>query len=239
MVAQLLSQRLGGLQPLAVLVLFALAGALLARRWTRRDGAVAREMDARRGQSLLTDLGYLALSPLVEACSRVITTLAMVACVVWAGGRAHPGLMEGFGPVIEQPRWLVVLEMLFIGDFFYYWAHRLAHTWPLLWRVHAVHHSSRHLRWTSALRVHPAETYVQLCHQLPLFLAQASSIFGDDQFADRFALHDQGAHVASGPGRRILFLLPLQRRDRAATVSKSKAVACRAVSLPPLPQLAA
>ncbi|MAF30369.1 MAG: hypothetical protein CL820_12025 [Croceicoccus sp.] len=30
-------------------------------------------------------------------------------------------------------------------DFFYYWVHRAQHTYPLLWRFHAVHHSVRHL----------------------------------------------------------------------------------------------
>jgi sterol desaturase/sphingolipid hydroxylase (fatty acid hydroxylase superfamily) len=170
MVAELLHRRLGGLEPLAACVLAALLCLLLARRFLPGLRGSAPEARASRWQSLRTDLGYLALSPLVEALSRVVTTFAMVCCVVLAGGRAAPDLLGGFGPVVDQPRWLVVLEMLFIGDFFYYWAHRMAHTLPQLWRIHAVHHSSRHLRWTSALRVHPAETYVQLCHQLPLFL---------------------------------------------------------------------
>ncbi|MBV8351093.1 MAG: sterol desaturase family protein [Verrucomicrobia bacterium] len=33
----------------------------------------------------------------------------------------------------------------FIYDFFYYWFHRLQHTFRVLWRVHAVHHSIEEL----------------------------------------------------------------------------------------------
>jgi len=71
---------------------------------------------------------------------------------------------------MQQPRALVVQEMLLHGDLFYYWTHRLAHSVPWLWRLHAVHHSTRELGYGSALRAHPAEAYVHLVHQLPLLL---------------------------------------------------------------------
>src|SRR6185295_18944631 len=67
-------------------------------------------------------------------------------------------------------RALIIGEMLVLSDFVYYWTHRAAHTVPALWRFHAVHHSTRHLRWTSALRAHPAEAYVHLVNVIPLFL---------------------------------------------------------------------
>lgn len=121
-------------------------------------------------RSLRTDLGYLCLSPVTEAFSRVVTTLGIAGCAFVAGQRPGPDLLRGFGPVVEQSRWLIVVEMLLLGDLLYYWTHRLAHAVPWLWRFHAVHHSTRHLRWTSALRAHPAEAYVHLFQVVPLFL---------------------------------------------------------------------
>lgn len=77
-------------------------------------------------------------------------------------------LMEGRGfrllglhPILRvgaASPWIVpaVIGSLIVGDFFYYWCHRLQHT-PLLWRFHAVHHSIRDMgaansyhHWTEA-----------------------------------------------------------------------------------------
>jgi sterol desaturase/sphingolipid hydroxylase (fatty acid hydroxylase superfamily) len=38
--------------------------------------------------------------------------------------------------------WLVAgLGVSMVGNFFYYWWHRAQHTFPMLWRIHKVHHS--------------------------------------------------------------------------------------------------
>ena len=44
-----------------------------------------------------------------------------------------------------------------ISEFGGYWAHRLQHTWPVLWRVHALHHSAERLYWLNAGRFHPID----------------------------------------------------------------------------------
>lgn len=164
----LLLPRLGDLAAIAgIAAIVRPAVALVPFAIERVRGIVSPTTAARR--SLRTDLGYLCLSPVTEAFSRALTTLGTGACALAAGHRLGPDLLHGFGPVVEQPRWLIVVEMLFLGDLLYYWTHRLAHTLPWLWRLHAVHHSTRHLRWTSALRAHPAEAYVQLVQVVPLF----------------------------------------------------------------------
>jgi sterol desaturase/sphingolipid hydroxylase (fatty acid hydroxylase superfamily) len=123
-----------------------------------------------RKSELRTDLGYVLLSPATEALARLLTTLGIAGCALATGRAIDPGLLDGFGPVMQQPLGLVVLEMLLLGDLFYYWTHRLVHTVPWLWRFHAVHHSTRELGYSSALRAHPFEAYVHLVHQLPLLL---------------------------------------------------------------------
>lgn len=120
--------------------------------------------------SLWTDIGYLILSPIPEVLSRTLAIVAIAPCAVLIGRELGPDLFGGFGPVMRQPRWLVVSEMFVLSDFIYYWTHRMAHTVPALWRLHAVHHSTKHLRWTSALRAHPAEVYSHVLALAPLFL---------------------------------------------------------------------
>ena len=45
-------------------------------------------------------------------------------------------------------------------DFFSYWIHRSMHKVASLWRIHAVHHSSHHMDWLAASRVHVFELIV-------------------------------------------------------------------------------
>ncbi|MBT9445637.1 MAG: sterol desaturase family protein [Hyphomonadaceae bacterium] len=47
------------------------------------------------------------------------------------------------------------------GDFLRYWLHRLAHTWPPLWRLHEVHHHPAKLYTTNVFRFHPLEKALQ------------------------------------------------------------------------------
>lgn len=50
---------------------------------------------------------------------------------------------------------------LVVGEFPQYWVHRLGHEWPVLWRLHSVHHSAPRLYWLNAGRFHPLDTALQ------------------------------------------------------------------------------
>jgi sterol desaturase/sphingolipid hydroxylase (fatty acid hydroxylase superfamily) len=56
--------------------------------------------------------------------------------------------------VSGQPLWLQFLAIIFVADFSQYWIHRAFHRVPWLWRVHAVHHSSRVMDWMAGSRLH-------------------------------------------------------------------------------------
>jgi sterol desaturase/sphingolipid hydroxylase (fatty acid hydroxylase superfamily) len=74
-------------------------------------------------------------------------------------------LYSGFGPVMQQPRWLMLIELFLLVDLMSYLSHRASHRVPWLWRFHAVHHSPRKVHWTSTARLHPVNdlvTYVAL-----------------------------------------------------------------------------
>jgi sterol desaturase/sphingolipid hydroxylase (fatty acid hydroxylase superfamily) len=72
--------------------------------------------------------------------------------------------------VQAQPIWLQFAEALLLFDTGIYLAHRSFHAVPLLWRFHAVHHSSEELDWMSAFRNHPVDLLVtRLVSMLPVF----------------------------------------------------------------------
>ena len=70
---------------------------------------------------------------------------------------------------IPVTAWTVLLALL-IADFTYYWEHRLAHEIRLLWTQHAVHHSSRFMNITVAIRFGPFETLTSAIFHLPMIL---------------------------------------------------------------------
>ena len=54
-----------------------------------------------------------------------------------------------------------VLLMLLTADFARYWLHRACHAWPVLWRLHAVHHAPERLHALNVCRFHPLEKTLQ------------------------------------------------------------------------------
>ena len=128
-------------------------------RRTRRDYAV--------------DLTYWFFTPLV---TRVVTRIAlgMVFFVIarWQGVTLAD-LREAFTTrqtwASSLPLALQVPLILVLADLLAYWSHRLFHG-RLLWKFHAVHHSSTALDWLSSVRLHPVNDVVSRVVQvLPLY----------------------------------------------------------------------
>ncbi|MEM8590210.1 MAG: sterol desaturase family protein [Pseudomonadota bacterium] len=65
--------------------------------------------------------------------------------------------------------WTLLLTLL-ACDFVYYWEHRVAHQVRLFWTQHAVHHSSRYMNVSVAVRFGPMEGVVSAIFHLPLVL---------------------------------------------------------------------
>jgi sterol desaturase/sphingolipid hydroxylase (fatty acid hydroxylase superfamily) len=69
------------------------------------------------------------------------------------------------------PAWTQAALMLLAADFLRYWLHRVAHRYPPLWRLHAVHHSPDRLYWLNVGRFHPLEKALQMAFDtLPFML---------------------------------------------------------------------
>jgi sterol desaturase/sphingolipid hydroxylase (fatty acid hydroxylase superfamily) len=82
--------------------------------------------------------------------------------------------------VASQPFWLQFLEAVLIVNVGAYFAHRLAHTVPFLWKFHSVHHSSEELDWLAAARVHPLDqVFSRALVIVPLYvLGFTKEVFG-------------------------------------------------------------
>jgi sterol desaturase/sphingolipid hydroxylase (fatty acid hydroxylase superfamily) len=60
----------------------------------------------------------------------------------------------------SQPWWLQFLEIIVLADLCGYWIHRAFHRVPLLWRFHAIHHSSERMDWLAGSRLHLVDIVV-------------------------------------------------------------------------------
>jgi sterol desaturase/sphingolipid hydroxylase (fatty acid hydroxylase superfamily) len=55
------------------------------------------------------------------------------------------------------PFWAELLLIILVADLFQYWTHRAYHEVPVLWRLHAVHHSAKSMDWLAGSRQHVLE----------------------------------------------------------------------------------
>ncbi len=94
-----------------------------------------------------TDVAHFFLTHTLSQLSLVVA----VGLVLYVVDPLRPGLVE------HQPHWLQLPEAVLLLELVGYWCHRAFHEVPWLWRIHAVHHSSEHLDWLAALRVHPLD----------------------------------------------------------------------------------
>jgi sterol desaturase/sphingolipid hydroxylase (fatty acid hydroxylase superfamily) len=107
-------------------------------------------------RELVTDLCYWFFLPLFSRYFRI--GLLILGAGFLFGITTTEGLIEfydvGHGPLARLPLWLQAAIFLAGQDLMMYWIHRAFHR-PVMWKYHAVHHSSEDLDWISAARFHP------------------------------------------------------------------------------------
>ena len=92
---------------------------------------------------------------LVQVILPLVLGLAVVAWLYPLISGLFPGLASYW-----PQHWPILLQaglLLVSAELINYWVHRFAHTIPLLWRFHAVHHSPHKLYWLNVGRFHPLE----------------------------------------------------------------------------------
>jgi sterol desaturase/sphingolipid hydroxylase (fatty acid hydroxylase superfamily) len=132
-----------GLALIGWFVALAICEALWAPRSAERSG------DGR----LVTNFAFMALALLISSLLPVSIAVASM-----SGGP----LKIGIGNHVALP-WLAsfALTILFM-TFASYWAHRLMHATPALWRIHRVHHADSSVDVSTSLRNHPLELFITL-----------------------------------------------------------------------------
>ena len=80
------------------------------------------------------------------------------------------------GFLSDAPLSAQVICGLIGAEFGLYWAHRLKHEWPALWRFHAVHHSVRKLWLVNTGRFHFIDSLLAVVASLPFFLLSGMSM---------------------------------------------------------------
>lgn len=64
------------------------------------------------------------------------------------------------------PQWLAAAVTLLLLDFAIYGQHILMHKWPVLWRLHQVHHTDLEFDATTAVRFHPLEIVLSMFYKV-------------------------------------------------------------------------
>ncbi len=132
---------------------------LLLMERTHPYRSVWREDDGQLGP----DLAHTVLN------KGVVQLLVVTALSLGLVDGRHGTLLSG------APMWLQVGLGLIAAEFGLYWAHRLAHEWPLVWRFHAVHHSVERLWLVNTGRFHFVDSLISVFASLPfLFLSGIS-----------------------------------------------------------------
>ncbi len=111
-----------------------------------------------RTQRWPVNLGLAALNMLVMRIT--IGSLAYLSAVNAAEN--HYGLLNQ----LSIPSWLAMASTLLILDFAIYCQHIAAHKWPLLWRLHQVHHTDLEFDATTAVRFHPLEIIISMLYKV-------------------------------------------------------------------------
>ena len=116
---------------------------------------------ARNGTPWLRAGRHLAMALLGTALTRLLVPLGAIGAAAWAGEQNFGAFQQ-----MDAPLWLEFALALVALDFAIYWQHRATHAWPLLWRLHRVHHTDAVLDASTALRFHPIEIALSMVYKV-------------------------------------------------------------------------
>ena len=101
-----------------------------------------------------TDVAYFFVNHVLVQVTVFLAVAPATILLAWA---RYAPLVRA---VEAQPLALQIVEIVALADLFQYAAHRLFHAVPFLWRLHAVHHSSKRLDWLAGSRLHLVDAII-------------------------------------------------------------------------------
>jgi sterol desaturase/sphingolipid hydroxylase (fatty acid hydroxylase superfamily) len=148
------------------------------------------------------DLVYL----LVNAIPIRLGFVALVGVMMLGAREVVPGSVAT--TIGSWPVWVQAIAAIIVADVGFYFAHRLLHAVPFLWRFHSVHHSIEELDWLAAHRVHPLDQiFVASCSLAPVFAlgfsGPAVAIMGFVYLLQSHLIHSN-VRIGFGPLRWVV-----------------------------------
>jgi len=111
------------------------------------------------------DLGYYFITSLLPAA----VLSGPIGLLAWMIHRAVPNSFLEI--TASWPLWLQTIAALIASEVGYYWAHRLSHQIPFLWRFHSIHHSAEHVDFLVNTRAHPIDfVFSRFCALVPVYV---------------------------------------------------------------------
>ena len=101
-----------------------------------------------------TDLHHFIVNHMVVGFVLLATNLLVHKLFGWA---ANDGVR---GWVANLNFFVALFGIVLVADLVQYWTHRAYHEVPLLWRLHAVHHSVKSMDWLAGSRQHIIELLI-------------------------------------------------------------------------------
>ncbi len=101
-----------------------------------------------------TDLHHFIVNHMVVGFVLLATNLLVHKLFGWAASDGIRGWVAGLN------FWVALFLIILVADLVQYWTHRAYHEVPLLWRLHAVHHSVKSMDWLAGSRQHFLELLI-------------------------------------------------------------------------------
>jgi len=101
-----------------------------------------------------TDFHHFIVNHMLVGFVLLLVNLLIHKLFGWA---AHDGIR---GWVQGLNFWVALFLIVLVADLVQYATHRAYHEVPLLWRLHAVHHSAKHMDWMAGSRQHIVELII-------------------------------------------------------------------------------
>jgi sterol desaturase/sphingolipid hydroxylase (fatty acid hydroxylase superfamily) len=136
----------------------------------------ALQLTVRRRRDIAGDLTFYFLNSLAPTFLLALPLSVLATIALQFTPSAYSEFIGGLSIWVRVPAGVVV------GEFGAYWAHRLCHETPWMWRFHKVHHSPESLDWMVNTRAHPLDVaFTRLGGLTPLYLLGLATPSGEGQ----------------------------------------------------------
>jgi sterol desaturase/sphingolipid hydroxylase (fatty acid hydroxylase superfamily) len=112
-----------------------------------------------------TDFHHFIVNHLIVGFILLLVNKVVNTGLGWAVSDDLQAWIRGLPFIVE------LLLIILVADLMQYWTHRAYHEVPMLWRLHAVHHSAKSMDWLAGSRQHTLELVItRIAVLAPIFV---------------------------------------------------------------------